>query len=138
MRTPTINKEELIQALRKLCVEGDISYREMERKSGVYNVSRIVSGEIKKPTAESWQLLHEAYPMDIPEPSYIGGDRIYKNITADNNSSAAGKSIFNMQQGVSLSASEQALIDGLRKLGEKKDEFIYEVLGMISKMLKNQ
>jgi hypothetical protein len=133
-----IDKEALIKHLNNLKITRDISFREIERQSGVHNVSRIVSGEIKNPTAESWQLLHEAFPADVPEPHYKMGGKVFKNITADNNSSAAGKSVFNMQQGVSLSSSEQALIDGLRKLGEKKDELIYEVLGMISKMLKNQ
>jgi DNA-binding XRE family transcriptional regulator len=80
-----------------------------------------------------WAAIMEATGLDIGELMTRN-----KKITADNQSNAAGKSIFNMNQGVSLSASEQALIDGLRKLGDKEDETIFEFLGMISKMLKNQ
>lgn len=131
------NTEILRKALYELKHLHGITLQEATKQSDVHNLQKIIDGKIE-PTPNSWWKLHAAYPKEIPEPSYIDGTRIYKNITADNNSNAAGKSIFNMNQGVSLSASEQALIDGLRKLGEKKDETIFEFLGMISKMLKNQ
>lgn len=83
-----IDKKALVTSLNNLKISSGLSWREIERQSGVYNVSRIVSGEIKNPTAESWQALHEAFPKDIPEPFYVRGEKVYKNVV-DNPSNVA-------------------------------------------------
>jgi len=133
MRPPVINKEELIKALRDISEVQGISYREMERVSGVHNISRIVSGEIKHPTAESWQMLHQAYPKDIPEPSYIGGDRIYRNvITGSNNVTGSGK--IGMIKGEILSAEEQTLINAIREHGDQAPRIIRKIIGVIDEI----
>lgn len=86
------------------------------------------------PPQRRWGEFKEKCGIDIAEIMSIQN----KNITIDNQSMFAGKSIMNPGNGLVLSAAEQALVSGLRKLGEKEDETIFEFLGMISKMLKNQ
>jgi hypothetical protein len=131
-----LNYAKLQKYLYELVEIKGIKPAEITRESKVWNIKKMIEGKCE-PTMTSWDKLHKTYPSDIPPPEYTNGSSVF--IAADHQSQAAGRSVFNMApQGVSLSASEQALIDGLRKLGEKKDEFIYEVLGMISKMLKNQ
>jgi hypothetical protein len=127
--------EKLQKALYE--IERIHKFSEVTKKSRVHNIRRIADGT-NTPTIKNWVKLHRAFPEHIPEPTYIDGGKVFKNINTDNNSKMAGGNIVNMPLGVSLSSAEQALIDGLRKLGDKEDETIFEFLGMISKMLKNQ
>ena len=128
-----IDKESLIKHINNLHISKDVSLREIERQSGVHNVSRIVSGEIKNPTAESWQALHEAFPSDIPEPHYIKGDKVYKNvITGSGNVTGSGK--IGMIRGEILSAEEQTLINAIREHGEKAPRIIRKIIGIIDEI----
>lgn len=133
-----IDKDALINYINNLKITRDISFREIERQSGVHNVSRIVSGDIKNPTAESWQLLHDAFPNDIPEPHYIKGGKVFKNVVTGNGniSAAGGSQVANITKGEILSTSEQMLIDSLRRLGEKKDMVILDLLGIVATEIK--
>ena len=124
-----------IKALEALKITKDLSWREMERASGVHNISRIVNREIKKPTAVSWQALHDAYPNDIPEPIYIDGKKVYKNVTTTTgtHSPAGGRDARGdtITQGPQLSTAEQYLIDLLRehdKDGSLIKKFTLELL----------
>jgi hypothetical protein len=130
-----LNYAKLQRSLYDLVEIKGIKPAEITRESKVWNIKKMIEGKCE-PTLNSWDKLHKTYPNDIPPPEYTNGFSVV--VSADRKSTAAGNSVFNMHQGVSLSSSEQALIDGLRKLGEKEDETIFEFLGMISKMLKNQ
>jgi len=111
-----IDIETLISSLNNLKITEDISWREIERQAGVFNVSRIVSGEIRKPTAESWWQLHRAFPLHIPEPSYLDGTKIYKNVSTGKNAySGDHMEITNNRHASDLSPEEQTLINLLRK-----------------------
>ena len=130
-----IDKDALISYINNLKITKDISFREIERQSGVYNVSRIVSGDIKNPTAESWQLLHDAFPNDIPEPHYIKGGKVFKNVTVGNSSIANSGTIKSASiGGVFLSPHEQTLISALRELGEIEDKVIRKILASIDEI----
>ncbi len=53
------------------------AWSQIARAAGLRSstVSRIARGEVK-PSLESWEKLHEAYPSDIPPPSLEGGRRL--------------------------------------------------------------
>lgn len=59
----------LTKALNELELEfgGKDSWEMIIEESGVYNVQDIAEGKIK-PTLESWQQLHIAFPGKIPPP----------------------------------------------------------------------
>ena len=46
------------------------------KASGVYNISRLARGEIKNPTYESWLKLHNAYPSEIPPPTFTPDSKV--------------------------------------------------------------
>lgn len=125
-----IDIETFKKSIHDLHVSKNISYREIERQSGVSNVSRIVSGEIRKPTAEPWQSLHDAFPNDIPEPIYIDGEKIYKNVVHHGSKTAY------FSNGIALSHEEASLITALRKLGDNEAVEIYRILGGLAERLK--
>jgi hypothetical protein len=77
-----IDKQLLIDKIIELKEYKNVSYRQMSIESGVHNISRIVSGEIKTPTTDSWWSLHNAFPNDIPEPVYVDGGKVYKNVVS--------------------------------------------------------
>jgi hypothetical protein len=61
--------EMLTKALHKLHLEfgGRDAWEMIIEESGVYNVKDIAEGRIK-PSLESWQQLHIAFPDKIPPP----------------------------------------------------------------------
>lgn len=133
-----IDKESLIKYISNLKISRDISIREIERQSGVYNVSRILSGEIKNPTAESWQLLHEAFPADIPEPHYVKGGKVFKNVSLAEGAIAANGSVKHaITNGMHLSPEEQSLINALREFGEQENRIIRKILATIDNLAEN-
>jgi hypothetical protein len=130
-----LNYAKLQKCLYDLVELKGVKPAEITRESKVWNIKKMIAG-VCEPTMSSWDKLHKTYPEDIPPPEYTNGSSIF--VTAKNSNQTAGRSIINAGNGLNLSAAEQALISGLRKLGEKEDETIFEFLGMISKMLKNQ
>ena len=107
------------ECLNNLRITKDISYREIERQSGVHNISRIVSGEIKKPTAESWQAVHDAFPHDVPEPVYLDGAKVYRNVIADqinkSNIATGNMEVTNNKFSHDFSEGELYLIRSIRR-----------------------
>jgi hypothetical protein len=83
------NTEILRKALYELKHLHGVTLQDATKQSDVHNLQKIIDGKIE-PTPNSWWKLHTAFPKEIPEPSYIDGTRIYKNITADHDSNAAG------------------------------------------------
>ena len=71
----------LTKALLKL--EALYTFNQITQETKVYNLKKMVDGKTT-PTPESWWKLHNAYPDDIPEPQYIDGSRVYKNIVNGN------------------------------------------------------
>lgn len=65
----TLYYEMLTKALLELKLEfgGRDPWEMIIEESGVYNVKDIAEGRIK-PTLESWQQLHIAFPGKIPPP----------------------------------------------------------------------
>lgn len=70
---------DILRKALKLYVEkyGWGSYTDLSRKTGDpkrvsdASISRIATGEIKKPRTETWLALHNAAPNDIPEPKLL-------------------------------------------------------------------
>lgn len=121
-----IHKQLLIEKIMEVSEKPGMSYRKIGKKSGVNNISRIVSGEIKEPTAESWQCLHEAFPDIIPEPVYVDGNKVYKNVVRNvNGDSNQGKTLYitnnNGEVEESLTAEETTLLRTVRAMEKPAD-----------------
>lgn len=73
----SLNYEILSQALFELEFElrDRKSWMMITEESGVANVKNIAEGQIK-PTVESWQQLHMAFPDKIPPPQMLDGEII--------------------------------------------------------------
>lgn len=73
----SLDYEILSQALLKLEFElrAGKSWMMITEESGVSNVKSIAEGRIK-PTVESWQQLHKAFPDKIPPPRMLDGEVI--------------------------------------------------------------
>jgi len=85
------------------------------QNSGVWNIKKMMEGE-NEPTLNSWCKLHEAYPKDIPEPEYLDGAKVYKNVSTGKNAySGDHMEINNNRLPSDLSPEEQTLINLLRK-----------------------
>lgn len=78
-----LNTDKLADALLKLRHKGGgMTWVEINQASGVHNLSRIANKETR-PTLESWQRLHAAFPTDIPPPSTLDGQPIIYNHIRD-------------------------------------------------------
>ena len=100
------------------------TFQAVTKESGVHNLQKIVDGEIE-PTPDSWWKLHKAFPKHIPEPVYMDGQRIYKNIVAEtisgnSNVTTGNMTVTNNIAPTKLSAEEQTLINLLREKDPKK------------------
>lgn len=132
------NTDILRKALYELKHLHGITLQEATKQSDVHNLQKIIDGKIE-PTPNSWWKLHKAFPKEIPEPSYVDGTRIYKNVTSKsgsitNQGDFANNYVRNV--GETLSTSEQMLIDSLRRLGEKKEMVILDLLGIVAAEIK--
>ena len=112
-----------VKMLRKAIVslkESGTSYAEMERRSGAYNISRVASGE-QDGTADTWAKLHFAFPLDIPEVTYLSGHRFKINVKKMGDAhQSSGDMYFSGDK--KLSSFQSALIDLLNKFedGEQR------------------
>lgn len=78
----SLNYEILSQALFELELElrDGKSWMMITEESGVSNVKSIAEGHIK-PSIESWQQLHNAFPDKIPPPEMLDGEVVgYKSV----------------------------------------------------------
>jgi len=100
------------------------TFQAVTKESGVHNLQKIVDGEIE-PTPDSWWKLHKAFPKYIPEPVYVDGQRIYKNIVAQtisghSNVTTGDMTVTNNHHKMNLSPEKQTLINLLREKDPRK------------------
>lgn len=80
-----LNTTKLQRALRNLYEMKGTTYSNITATSGVHNIGRLRSGQIK-PTAHTWWRLHKAYPSIIPPPEYVDAEgAVVTTLTASSN-----------------------------------------------------
>jgi hypothetical protein len=98
----------LNRALLKLEVQ--YTFNQITQEAKVHNLRKMVDGKTT-PTPDSWWKLHNAFPNDIPEPSYMDGSRVYKNVVSN------GATVTTSASQPILTEQELAFILKNRKVG---------------------
>jgi hypothetical protein len=110
-----LNTDVLRQSLNDMINDG-YTLDELQKASGANNLSRISRGETE-PTKKTWWKLHDAFPAEIPPPSYVDGRTVYKSQSVSNSSNVnqAGRDNNIGQQ---LPPMQQTIIDLLNEHDE--------------------
>jgi hypothetical protein len=119
-----MNKTNLdTSTLRDALAELELRYTldEIQKASETNNLSRILrgvaGGRPTEPTKKTWWKLHDAFPAEIPPPSYVDGRTVYKSQSVSNSSNVnqAGRDNNIGQQ---LPPMQQTIVDLLNEHDE--------------------
>lgn len=114
-----------------------ISYAEMQRESGVHNISRIMSGAIT-PYSDTWNKLHATYPEYIPEPVYVDkGGRIYQTNSPNSNAAGHSMTVTNHIQEQAGRLPELQVLENLIMKSEDPQELCLDLIAHVRALTKN-
>lgn len=77
-----VNVSRLQKALNDIRDISGIPWKNVTEKSGVHNLGRIAQGQIM-PTDDSWEKLHDAFPLDIPPVEYLKRGKVFRLATEE-------------------------------------------------------